>query len=134
MKALSFGAVAVAATVVGCAAKPKEIQPTYVGTALYETLNCDRLVQESARVDSELAIAIKVQEDKVKANAAMIVFFGALGGMATQGKETEANVARLKGEQRAVHDTASKRGCVLPASAATVAGTPPTKPAANQPR
>lgn len=126
MKSSAYICVAVsAAMMVGCASKPKDIQPTFVRASQYDSMDCHALSIEIARVDAELATAIETQEGNVNKNVAMIVLFGALGGLATQGKESEANVARLKGEQLALNDAAIKKRCQI--SLPTPAPTAPPK-------
>lgn len=112
---------AVAAVLSGCATSPKDIAPAYVSPILYQSLSCDQLAQEAARVSSAAAVATGAQQKQASSDAVMvgvsaIVFWPAMffiGG--DKGNATE--IARLKGEMQAIEQANIQKNCGIQFSA-----------------
>jgi hypothetical protein len=101
----------------GCATAPEKVEASYVSPVLYRNLSCDELGLEATRV-SDRATSITGQQkgqrttDTVVTTAGVLVFWPALffiGG----DDATTAELARLKGEMKAVQDAAMAKKCPI---------------------
>lgn len=109
--------VAACAVLAGCATSPKDIAPAYVSPILYQSLSCDQLAMEAARVSQAAGIATGAQQDQAGKDAAMmtvgmVLFWPSLffiGG----DKGNAAEVARLKGEMQAIEQANISKNCGL---------------------
>lgn len=114
------GAVA-AALAAGCVKPPGSITAQYVSHVQYQSLECDQIAEEMARVAARLAEISALQEENARADAAlfavgMLLFWPALLAMpATVDRKGE--IGRLKGELEALERLALRKGCALPGRA-----------------
>lgn len=99
----------------GCSTAAKDIAPSYASPQPYQDYNCAQVAAETARIDARAAQLARRLDDAAR-NDKGIVLVGALlfppalfalGGTA----EEEAVYAQLKGEQRALEETAAAKGC-----------------------
>ena len=115
MKVKATAAVLGAAFVfTGCASAPEKINATYVPDTLYESWSCERLEAEVLRTNHDLLETTELQRKKAKSDTAavtvgVIVSPLALGFLAT--KDYEDQLARLKGEFKAMETTLIAKQC-----------------------
>ncbi len=101
-----------------CATPAKKIQPTYISPVTYESYTCEQLGQEAERLSVRASEVIGVQNKKAKGDAVamgigLIVAWPALLFIKGDGGQTEAQVARLKGEMEAVEKVSNSKDCGL---------------------
>ena len=106
----TVGAV-IAATLAlsACASPPSRIAPVAVATSEYDGLSCSQLANELARVSTALEEAERRQRNAVAGDA--LTVFLVLVPVSAMGGDSEAEVARLKGEKIAVSNALSRRSC-----------------------
>ena len=97
------------------AAKPDDIEAAYVSSTLYESLSCDRLREEATSVSARAIAASGAQQkkadnDAVAVGVGMVLFWPALFFAKGDGA-TAAEVARLKGEMKAIEMASIKKNC-----------------------
>ncbi|MFD1199344.1 hypothetical protein ACFQ3K_13615 [Brucella gallinifaecis] len=103
------------AVVSGCASKAKNIAPSYVSTAVYDSMSCSAMKEEGVRLSQAAAAAIGKQDsaataDAVKTGVGIVFFLPALFFNEGDGiKATE--VARLKGEMDALQRASVRKKC-----------------------
>ena len=107
--------VAIAAALSSCASKPSEIEAAYVSPALYESLSCDRLREEATAVSARAIAASGAQQkkadnDAVAVGVGLVIFWPALFFAKGDGASA-AEVARLKGEMKAIEMASIKNNC-----------------------
>jgi hypothetical protein len=107
--------VALAAALSSCASKPKDIEAAYVSSTLYESLPCDRLREEATAVSARAIAASGVQQkkadnDAVAVGVGLVIFWPALFFAKGDGASA-AEVARLKGEMKAIETASLKNNC-----------------------
>jgi len=107
--------VAVATALSSCASKPTDIDAAYVSPALYESLTCDRLREEATAVSARAIAASGVQQkkadnDAVAVGVGLVLFWPALFFAKGDGASA-AEVARLKGEMKAIETASIKNNC-----------------------
>ncbi|QEE47078.1 hypothetical protein FVA81_21815 [Rhizobium sp. WL3] len=115
MKTTIAFAVAIAAAFSSCASKPSEIEAAYVSPALYESLSCDRLREEATAVSARAIAASGAQQkkadnDAVAVGVGLVIFWPALFFAKGDGASA-AEVARLKGEMKAIETASIKNNC-----------------------
>jgi hypothetical protein len=107
-------AVACLATA-GCARNASKIDAAYVSPLQYNSLTCEQIAEESARVASRAA-QVTGQQNKQASNDAvamgvgLVIFWPALffvGGK----NDKSGEVARLKGEMDALEQASIQKGC-----------------------
>lgn len=108
-------AVALATVLSSCASKPSDIEAAYVSPALYESLSCDRLREEATSVSARAIAASGVQQkkadnDAVAVGVGLVIFWPALFFAKGDGASA-AEVARLKGEMKAIEAVSLKNNC-----------------------
>lgn len=108
-------AVAFAGALSSCASKPKDIEAAYVSPTLYESLSCDRLREEATAVSARAVAASGVQQkkadnDAVAVGVGLVIFWPALF-FAKGDEASAAEVARLKGEMKAIETASLKNNC-----------------------
>jgi hypothetical protein len=96
--------------IAGCAARPENIPPAYVSTLSYQSLTCQQLAEESARVDTAYAEAAKKQTHARHEDTVAVALVGLPLGSMT-GRNVATEVANLKGQQVAIHQTETQRNC-----------------------
>ncbi|MEC9463768.1 MAG: hypothetical protein VX601_11380 [Pseudomonadota bacterium] len=108
-------AICLCAIVSSCASKPSEIEAAYVSPTLYESLSCDRLREEATAVSARAIAASGVQQkkadnDAVAVGVGLVIFWPALFFAKGDGASA-AEVARLKGEMKAIEMASLKNNC-----------------------
>jgi uncharacterized lipoprotein YajG len=99
----------------GCATNPKDIEAAYVSPIPYQAMSCEQLAAEAGRVSNAAAVATGQQQSQANKDTAamavsLIVFWPAIffvGG----DKANAAEVARLKGEMKAIEETSTAKSC-----------------------
>lgn len=119
--------VASALTIAACAKAPESIAPAYVSEVSYQGYSCAQLGEESARLNAALAQASVRQNNARSGDAVGIILIG-LPVASMSGDNIAPEIARLKGEQEAVHKASMRRSCVKPAPAPAVAAGAAKKP------
>ena len=106
----TMGAVLVAALALSaCASPPSRIAPVAVATSEYDRLSCSQLASELSRVSTGLEEAERRQRNAVAGDA--LTVFLVLVPVSALGGDSEAEVARLKGEKIAVSNSLARRSC-----------------------
>ena len=90
--------VATLALVTGCAPWASNLSPSPISSARYEGWNCNKLRAEQKFVEDSL---VRVSADQDCGN-----------GVPTSGGGVKGEVARLKGEQIALHNAMLMAGCI----------------------
>lgn len=108
----------------GCSTAAKDVAPTYASPLPYQNYSCEQIASESARLDkSANALGGRLDEaarhDRGIMVAGLLFFWPALFALGGT-KEEEAEYARLRGEQQALAQTASAKGCTATTAAARV--------------
>ncbi|WP_135075988.1 hypothetical protein [Terasakiella sp. SH-1] len=104
-----------ALSIAGCASDPSSIQAQYVSEIQYNSLSCQQIGEESARLNARVAEVTGQQQeaattDAVSMGVGLVLFWPALFMLAgTDDKENE--LARLKGEAEALHRASLKKNC-----------------------
>ena len=108
-KGIALAAAATILSVTACAAPPSRIAPVAVATSEYDGFSCTQLASELSRVGTDLEEAERRQRNAV-AGDALTVFLVLVPASALAG-DSEAEVARLKGEEIALRNALSRRNC-----------------------
>lgn len=106
---MALAALVAILTVSACAAPPSRIAPVAVATSEYDGFSCAQLASELSRVSADLEEAERRQRNAV-AGDALTVFLVLVPASAVAG-DSEAEVARLKGEEIALRNALSRRSC-----------------------
>jgi len=111
MKSLMLLAATAAVIVVaGCAKRPETIAPAYVSTLPYQNLSCSQLAEEMARVNAAYTNAAQAQNDAATGDAWGVFLLG-MPTSTLSGANVAAQVASLKGQQDALHQSAVRKNC-----------------------
>jgi hypothetical protein len=110
----------------GCASHPSSIDARYVSPQTYQSWNCEQLVEERSRLNSEVQRVAGLQRENANADAAMmtvglILFWPALFGLAAT-RDRKDELGRLKGEYEAVDQSMKVKLCAPPPPPVTPAG------------
>jgi hypothetical protein len=108
-RTLFIGAVAIVA-LAGCAKSPASIAPAYVSEIPYQSLSCEQLGAESARVTNALAAASQQQENARGGDIVGIILIG-LPVSSMSGDNIAPQIANLKGQQDALQRTMIAKNC-----------------------
>jgi hypothetical protein len=93
-----------------CAPTPESIQPAYVSAVPYQSWSCSQLGGEQGRLNYALATASNQQQTARQNDTAGVIFLKMpVGSMSGQAVTPE--IARYKGEQRAVNDAMISNNC-----------------------
>jgi len=100
----------------GCATKSSDIQSTYISPLQFSNYDCDQLRSELQRLQIRATQIGGVFDEKASnqnlATAATVVlFWPAAFFMGGGNKEQQAELARLKGEQDAIQQSAIQKKC-----------------------
>lgn len=101
---------AIALAVAGCATRPENIQPAYVTTVTYQTWTCQQLGEEDARLNAAYATAA-VAQNHARSNDTVGVLLLGLPVASLSGENIAPQIASLKGQQDAVHQTEILKNC-----------------------
>ncbi len=104
------------AMVSGCAARPSQIDGTYVSPAIYKDYTCDQLLSERRTIVENVRVITKQQADKAGGDAVavgvgVVLFWPALFLLAA-GKDREAELASYKGNYDAITKVAIEKKCL----------------------
>ncbi|MEM1039448.1 MAG: hypothetical protein AAGI12_08250 [Pseudomonadota bacterium] len=117
MKLVTVCAACAAIVLAGCAAKPENIQASYVSPLTYQNYSCNQLAEEAQRVSGRASQAVGIQKkaatrDAVATGVAVVVFWPALF-FVKGGGTNEAEVAKLKGEMQTIERVSTQKKCGL---------------------
>ena len=98
----------VAVACAGCAPHASEIAPAAISASRYDGWSCPKLAKEKAFVDEALTRASGDQDSAADRDALMVVLIG----VPTSGGGIKGEVARLKGEQNALHGAMRDSNCL----------------------
>lgn len=115
----SFLVCVAAALAAGCAKSPESIAPAYISPLSYQSLACDQLAEENARVSAALAQASQQQRDARTNDTVGVIFLG-LPVSTLSGGNVADQVARLKGEQQTLSQVATQKRCLPNAAASQI--------------
>lgn len=111
-----LAATAAVIVVAGCAKRPETIAPAYVSTLPYQNLSCGQLAEEMARVNAAYTTAAQAQNDAATGDAWGVFLLG-MPTSTLSGANVAAQVASLKGQQDALHQSAVRKNCdIAPAA------------------
>jgi hypothetical protein len=100
--------VATLALVTGCAPWASNISPSPISSARYEGWNCNKLRAEQKFVEDSLVRVSADQDSAATTDIWMVILIG----VPTSGGGVKGEVARLKGEQIALHHAMLMAGCI----------------------
>lgn len=100
--------------IAGCASESNSIKASYVSPLKYRNYTCDQLTEEYARVLEESQTVNKSQDDTATNDAiamgvGLVLFWPAL--FLIESDDQKEDVARLKGEIKAVEKAAIRKDC-----------------------
>lgn len=99
----------------GCAQKSEDISATYVSPMQYSGYSCRQIQQEAARVSAHAAEVMGVQDRRAKNDVGVVavsaIVFWPAAFFVKGDSETAGEVARLKGEMRALEQASIQKGC-----------------------
>jgi hypothetical protein len=121
MKLKVVCAVAVAAVAQGCAKSPETIEASYISDVGYRNWSCDQLVGEEQRLGAALASASQKQRDARSNDTVGVIFLG-LPVASLSGDNVAPDIARLKGESKAVSSAMQAKRCSPGAASAAKPG------------
>lgn len=107
-----IAAVALTSLVAGCAKRPESIAPAYVSNLPYQNLSCSQIAEEMARVNAAYTLAAQQQNDAATGDAWGVFLIG-MPTSTLSGSNVAAQVASLKGQQTALHETAIRKNCTI---------------------
>lgn len=113
MKILCFmkaAAICGVATVAACAKSPESIAPSYISDVPYRSWSCKQLGQEELRLNEALSTA-SAQQKKARTNDTVGVILIGLPVSSLSGDNIAPEIARLKGELRAVNRAGTLKNC-----------------------
>ena len=93
-----------------CAASPDSIPPSYVSTMAYRNWSCDQLAEEEGRLQAAYVTAAGEQSDARTTDTYGVLLLGLPVGSMT-GENVAAQVASLKGQLDAVHQSETLKNC-----------------------
>jgi hypothetical protein len=93
-----------------CAQSPESIQPAYVSSVPYESWNCQQLGEEQQHLTEALATA-STQQTQARSNDTAGVILLGLPLASMSGENIAPQIAKLKGEQEAVHRATQHNAC-----------------------
>lgn len=96
----------------GCATNPQKIAPSYVSDQGYSNLECEQLAREQARLGTVLAAECDSQYLAYMNDMAGVFFIG-LPVASMGGGDRGYEIARLKGEIKALESVAAAKNCGL---------------------
>lgn len=107
----------IGAGIAGCSKSADEIAPSYVSVMQYQHYSCDQLKMEAMSLSRRASQLSGVQNDKATEDAllmtaSIIVFWPAAFFIGGDG-QSEAELARLKGEFEAVESAAIQKNCAF---------------------
>jgi hypothetical protein len=97
----------------GCATRPEKIAPSYVSDMTYRNWECDELAREQSILASKIASESDAQQ-KASAKDAAGVFFLGIPVASMSGEDRAYEIARLKGELKALERATMAKNCNLP--------------------
>jgi hypothetical protein len=110
MRAYSVVAVAACGLLAACAASPERIAPSYVSTMVYQNRSCQQLAGEDGSLHAAYVTAADEQSKAHTTDKIGILLLGLPIGSMT-GENVAHQVASLKGQMVAVHQTEAQKSC-----------------------
>jgi hypothetical protein len=112
-----FAILTSATLISACATSSNEIRPSYVSPLQYQSLSCQQIGAEAARVSGRAAELAGVQDskrtdDQIATGVGAIIFWPTLFLIKGDG-QTAAELARLKGEYEALEKIAIEKNCSM---------------------
>ena len=104
--AVAAGAMSLA----GCAESPESIAPAYVSTVTYQNWTCEQLGEEEARLNQAYMAAAQQQHNARTNDTWGVVLLG-LPTASLSGENIAPQIANLKGQLTAVHQSQTLRNC-----------------------
>lgn len=107
--------IAIAAIASSCASKAVDIEAAYVSPALYQNLTCEQLALEAQNVSGRAIAASGAQDkragqDQAAMAVGLVLFWPAM--FLAKGDGAQAGeVARLKGEMKAIEQASLSKSC-----------------------
>ena len=98
-----------------CAKKADKITASYVSPLIYENYNCNQLAAEGSRLGAKAAQLAGVQDKQAKNDAVamgvgLVLFWPSLFFI-KGGKQTEAELAQLRGQMNALEQASIAKQC-----------------------
>lgn len=111
----AFAVLGCAALVSACASRADNIQASYASSAVYQSMTCQQIGLEAARVSGRVAELTVTQNNKAVGDAvmtgvALVVFWPAALFVSGDGA-TAAELARVKGEVQALEQASIAKKC-----------------------
>ena len=106
----SISIVIITIVLIGCAAKPESIPPSYVSHMGYMDFDCQQLGAEQQRLVAALSTASDAQRQARSNDTAGVILLG-LPVSSLSGSNQASNIGRLKGELEAVQKAMIAKGC-----------------------
>jgi hypothetical protein len=113
---IAISAILLAAFMSGCATKSSEIQAIYISPLQYSSYDCNQLRAELQRLQIRVtqvggAFDERASQANLATAATVVLFWPAAFFVGGGNKEQQAELARLKGEQDAIQQTAIQLKC-----------------------
>ena len=108
----ALAALAIAASVAGCAKRPDAIAPAAIPMEAYTGLSCPQLAQAHANEKTRLA-ALAAAQDSAATGDAVGVFLIGVPASSAFGGDKEGEVAVSKGKILAMESAALRKNCTL---------------------
>src|SRR5262245_678662 len=103
------GVFLVTLSLAGCAPFASNITPSAISYMRYDGWSCDKLIYEQKFVEDSLTRASADQDSAATTDIWMVILIG----VPTSGGGIKGEVARLKGEQIAIHNAMMQAGCIV---------------------
>jgi hypothetical protein len=111
MKPVAIFTLTICIFACGCTQAPERIQPFYVSSLTYSNLSCPQLAEEESRVNAAYVMAAAHQSNLRRRDTVGYVLFGLPLGSMTGKYDVASDVAYLKGQQIALHQTEIQKNC-----------------------
>jgi hypothetical protein len=105
-----------------CTTSPSNVDAQYVSPTTYQSWSCPQLLDEKARLASEVARVSNLQRENANADTAIVAAGIILAPILLIGlaatKDRKSELAKLKGESDAVDTSIAAKQCSMPAGGA----------------
>lgn len=119
-------AATAAFVLVGCAARPEDIQAQYVSHVPYMGWTCEQLGEETIRLNQALTSASVTQSNARSNDTAGVILLG-LPVASMSGGNVAPQIAEYKGEIEAVGKAQNLKNCARPPAPPAPVQAPPAK-------
>jgi hypothetical protein len=110
MRITAISALGICGLLAGCAASPESIAPSYVSPVAYQNWSCAQLAEDEGRLHSAYVMAAGEQSDARTTDTVGVLLLGLPVGSMT-GENVAPQVASLKGQLDAVHQSETVKNC-----------------------